>query len=187
MPVNRGERRQQRHVWNRAADMLQGDFGSGQREQLVAIRGDQLVQPELVLAPGRVDQHRSAGAQAVEQVDLMQQRRVLDDQRVRLHDRLAQTDRCIANAAESHHRRAHALRAEAREGLRMTTFEERGDREHLGAGYDALTAPPMNPYLQHCLLRGPRPGAIDRSAQSHFEQDSEQNSLASWQSCGPER
>jgi hypothetical protein len=49
----------------------------------------------------------------------------------------------------------------------MTTFEERGDREHLGAGYDALTAPPMNPYLQHRLLMGPRPGAGTRRSNEH--------------------
>ena len=93
----------------------------------------------------------------------------------------------VVDAAERHHRRAHALRAEARECLRVTPFEKRGDRQHLGAGYDALAAPAMNPNLEHCLLRGPRPGAIDRGAQSNFEQDSTQNSLASWQSCRPER
>lgn len=37
--------------------------------------------------------------------------RVLDDQRVGLHDRLAQPDGCVGNAAEGRHRIARALEA----------------------------------------------------------------------------
>ena len=62
--------------------------------------------------------------QAVEQVDLVQQRRVLDDQRVGVEHRLAQPDLAVVDAAERHHRRAHALGAEAGKCLRVAAFDE---------------------------------------------------------------
>ncbi len=79
----------------------------------------------------------------------MQQRLVLDDQRVGRQDRLAQADLLVVDAAERHHGRTHAFRAEARKRLRVTTFEKRGDREHLGARHDALTSAAVNPDLEH--------------------------------------
>ena len=55
--------------------------------------------------------------QAREHVDLVQQRRVLDDDRVGLEDRLAHADFLVIDAAERDYGRAGALRAEARERL----------------------------------------------------------------------
>ena len=91
----------------------------------------------------------------------MQQRRVLDDQHVGREDRLAQADLVIVDAAEGDHRRAGALRAEARKRLRMAALLERGDRQHLGGGDDALAAAAVNSDLQH---RVPSPAAVRRSA-----------------------
>ena len=110
---------------------------------------DELGEAELVEARGGVDQHVAVGAEPGEDVDLVQQRRVLDDQRVRLGDRLARADRLVVDAAERHHRRAHPLRAEARERLGVPALEERGRREQLGRGDDALAAAAVEPHLEH--------------------------------------
>ena len=71
----------------------------------------------------------------------MQQRRVLDDQRVGMHDRLAGTDLAVVDAAEGHHRRARALGTEEREGLGVEAVAEGGDGQKLGGGHDPLAAP----------------------------------------------
>ncbi len=79
----------------------------------------------------------------------MQQRLVLDDQRVGLQHRLAQADFLVVDAAERHDRRAHAFRAEAGERLRVASLEKRGNRQHFGAGHDALPATTVNSNLEH--------------------------------------
>jgi hypothetical protein len=95
-------------------------------------------------------------AEPVEEAGLVQQRGVLDEQRVRFHDRLAGADRLVVDPAERHHRSAHPLRAEARERLRVPVLAERGRREQLGGGDDALAAAAVESHLEHC---GP-PGLV---------------------------
>ena len=112
-------------------------------------RSRELAEPELVEAARRVDQDVAVGLEAAEDVHLVQQRRVLDDQRVGLGDRLARADLLVVDPAEGHHRRAGALGAEARERLRVAALDERGDREHLGGGHDALAAAAVNAHLEH--------------------------------------
>ena len=91
----------------------------------------------------------AAGPQAGEHVDLVQQRRVLDDERVGLEDRLADADLLVIDPAERDDGRAGALRAEARERLGVLPLAERGDREHLRGGHYALAAAPVDAYLEH--------------------------------------
>jgi hypothetical protein len=118
---------------------------------LVAEVLDEFAEAELVEALGGVDQDEAVSAQTSEEVHLMQQRRVLDDQRVGFHDRLAHADLAIVDAAERDHRRARALGAEAREGLCMATLVEGRDREHLGRGDNALAATAVDSHLEHRL------------------------------------
>ena len=63
-------------------------------------RSHELAEPELVEAARGVDQDVAVGLEPAEDVHLVQQRRVLDDQRVGLGDRLARPDRPIVDAAE---------------------------------------------------------------------------------------
>ena len=65
-------------------------------------------------------------AQAAEHVDLMEQRRILDHDRVGMRDRLVAANGAIVNSAEGDDRRPGALRSKARKRLRMTPVEERG-------------------------------------------------------------
>jgi hypothetical protein len=127
---------------------------------------DELAETELVEALRGVDQDEAVGLQAAEQVDLVQQRRVLDDQRVGLHDRLARADLAIVDPAERDDRRAHALGAEAREGLRVAALVERGDRQHLGRGDDALPATAVDANLEHPLASAAGTTANSISASS---------------------
>ena len=91
----------------------------------------------------------AVGAQPAEEVDLVQQRRVLDDQRVGRGDRLAHPDRPVVDAAERDHRRARALRAEARERLRVPALDECRHRQQLGGGDHALPAAAVDADLKH--------------------------------------
>jgi len=79
----------------------------------------------------------------------MQQGRVLDDQRVRLHDRLTQTDFLVRDATECHNRRPGPFGTETGKCLRVTPFFEGSDRQHLCRGHHALAASAMNTYLEH--------------------------------------
>jgi hypothetical protein len=116
---------------------------------------DELADAQLGEAARGIDEDQAFGGDAAEEVDLVQQRRVLDDQRVGRHHRLAQADLAVGDAAEGHHRRPHPFRAEAGEGLRMLAFEEGGDGEHFRGGNDALPAASVDANLEHvapCIL-----------------------------------
>ena len=130
--------------------MLARELGRRHRQQALAAEPlDELAEPELVEAARGVDQDVAVRAEPAEEVDLVQQRRVLDDQRVGLGDRLARADRAVVDAAEGDDRRAGALRAEARERLRVAALVEGGDREQLGGRDDALAAAPVDAHLEH--------------------------------------
>jgi hypothetical protein len=111
---------------------------------------------ELAEVPGGVDQHVAVAAKPGEELGLVQQRLVLDDQRVRLGDRLVGPDRLVIDPAERHDRRAHPLRAEARKRLRVPVLAERGRGQQLGGGDHSLAAPPVKPHLEH----RPRPSLL---------------------------
>jgi hypothetical protein len=96
-----------------------------------------------------IEQDVTACGQALEQVDLLQQRRILDDQSVGLQHRLADADLLIVDAAERHDRRAHPFRSEAGKRLGVFPFEKRGNRQHFGAGNHTLAAAPVNAALEN--------------------------------------
>ena len=130
--------------------MLQRELGGRERAHPILLdAARESAEPQLVEALRRVEQDVPARGQAVEQIDLVQERRVLDDQRVGLQHRLAQPDLLVVDAAERHDRRTHAFRAEARKRLRVSALEKRGDRQHFGAGYHALAATAVNANLEH--------------------------------------
>jgi hypothetical protein len=58
-------------------------------------------------------------------------------------------DRLVIDPAERHHRRAHPLRAEARERLGVPVLAERGRGQQFGGGDDTLAASPVEPHLEH--------------------------------------
>src|SRR5215207_8860412 len=154
-----GERReaaQQRGVRQRPADVLACELAGGHGQNLEVL--GELGESELGEAAAGVDEDVPALAHPAEDVDLVQQRRVLHDQRVGLHDGLADADLPVVDAAERHDRRTGALRAEARERLRVALLEERGEREQLGRRDDALAAAAVDADCEHAPNpRGPGP------------------------------
>src|SRR5881394_2212021 len=120
-----GEAAEQHRVGQRPAEVLARDLGGGHGEKPFTAKAlRDLGEAELVEAALAVDEDVAVGLEALEDVDLVQQGRVLDDQHVGRQDRLAQADLVIVDAAESHHRRAGALGAEARKRLRMAALLE---------------------------------------------------------------
>ena len=148
-----GKAAEQRHVRHRPADMPKRQIGGGDGAQpFGTVRRDEIGQPEIREALAGIDQDVAVRLQSGEDIDLMQQRRILDDQCVGRHDRLAQADFPVSDTTERHHRRAGTLRTETGKGLRMPPFLEGGDRQHLGGGNHALTAASVYSHLEHCLL-----------------------------------
>src|SRR4029079_16907104 len=91
----------------------------------------EVAETELVESTAGVDQDVRLGACAAEEVDLVEQRRVLHDQRVGLDDRLMRADPPVGDAAERRHRRARSLRPERGEGERLLAFGAGRDGEQL--------------------------------------------------------
>jgi hypothetical protein len=60
----------------------------------------ELAESELVRGAGAVEEHAAAGPQPGEEVDLVQQRRVLHDQRVRREDWLVDADGAVVYVTE---------------------------------------------------------------------------------------
>ena len=91
-------------------------------------------------------------AETREQVHLVQQGRVLDDQRVGLGDRLPGADRGLVDPAEGGHRRPGALRAEGRERLRVAP-SSKAAIESISA---AVTTPwPPRPWMRTWNIQPP--------------------------------
>ncbi len=149
-PGQRGEPAEHRRAGQRAAEVAERELRGRHREKAAAaVPGGELSQAEVVEALGRVDQHVAVGAQPAERVRLVQERRVLDEQRIRLGDRLTGADRPVVDPAERHDRRAHPLRTETRERLRPPVLAERGGREQLGGGHNALAPAAVESHLEH--------------------------------------
>ena len=96
-----------------------------------------------------VDQKVAGLLEALENVDRLEQRHVLDDQRVRRGDRLAQPDFLGVDAAKGNDGSAHALGAKTWKGLRVLILEERRDRENGRRRDDALAPTSMDTNLEH--------------------------------------
>jgi hypothetical protein len=91
-------------------------------------------------------------SETAEDIDLVQQGRVLNDDGVRLHDRFAQANLTVIHAAKSHHRRTGALRAKTGKSLGMAPPQKRSDGHHLCSRDDPLAAAPVNANLKHGVL-----------------------------------
>ena len=111
--------------------------------------GDGAGQPRRIASSRAVDQHEAGRSKSAEDVDLVQQRRVDDDQSLGFGDRLARADRTLVEAAEGDDRGSGPLGAEAGECLRVLPLVERGDGQQLGGGDDALTSAAVDPDLEH--------------------------------------
>jgi hypothetical protein len=116
------------------------------------LRGDEVGEAELFERAARVDEDVAVLRKPREDFDLMQERGVLDDQRVRREHGLAQPDRPVAQAAERNDRRASALGAETREGLRVPALAKGRNREHLGGRDDALATAAVNSDLEEVAV-----------------------------------
>jgi hypothetical protein len=145
---------QQRRVGQRAAQVLQRDLARrhGGQALVAEVPADVGQAQRVETAPG-VDQHPAVGLEALEDVDLVQQRRVLHDQHVGREDGLAQADLMVVDAAVGHHRRTGAFRPETGKGLRMPALLERSQRQHFGGRDHPLAAAAMDADLQHGLPR----------------------------------
>ena len=120
--------------------------------------------PSSSSAAAGVDQDVRLGPDAAEEVDLVQQRRVLHDQRVGLDDRLARADRPVGDAAERRHRRAGSLRPERRERERVLALGEGRDGEQLGRRDDSLPAATVDANLEHAVIVVPTPAGAHQRA-----------------------
>ena len=149
LPREGREAAEQRGVGERPAEVLASELCRGKRQDTLRPETlDELAEPELVEAPRRVEQEVAVRAEAGEQVDLVEERRVLDDQCIRFRDRLANANRTIVEAAERDHRGTRPLRSERREGLGMAALTEGSHRQELGRRDDALAASSMDSNLE---------------------------------------
>jgi hypothetical protein len=93
--------------------VLPCELARGHRDDALGLEPlGEVGEPELVEGPPGVDQDVRVGTGAAEDVDLVEERRVLDDQRVRLDDGLARADRPVVDPAERRDGRPRPLGAE---------------------------------------------------------------------------
>ena len=102
LPGERRERPEQGGVGQRPAELLARDLGRRHRQRRGWGRGGRRgrPRPELLQRARGVDQQVAAVVEPGEQVDLVQQGRVLDDERVGVGDRLVQPDGPVVEPAE---------------------------------------------------------------------------------------
>ena len=104
------ERAKERCVGEGATELLEGDLRGRAGDQAAGKEAvGEVAQAELCGAAGGVDQHVGIGPEAGEEIDLVDQRDVLDDQGTRLHHGLARPDRTVVDPAVRDDGRAHAL------------------------------------------------------------------------------
>ena len=148
-----GQRREgaeQRRVRHRPADMFEREFGRRHGDGMAGRQlGHHRLEVEVGKTPVGVDQEIAAVLEALQNVDRLEQRHVLDDQRVRHGDRLAQPDFLGVDAAKGNDGRAHTLGAKTGKGLRVLILEERRDGEHGRRCNDALAPASMDTNLKH--------------------------------------
>jgi hypothetical protein len=130
--------------------VLATEIGGGDRAQpFLWPVTDEIAQPQLVETARRVDQDVTAFLQAGEDIDLVQQGRILDDQCIGFHDRFAQPDFLVGDTAERDDRGSSTLGTETREGLGVAAFLKRSNRQHLGSRNHALAAATVYSDLEH--------------------------------------
>src|SRR4029079_4013588 len=153
----------------RPAEMLSCEVGRGDRHDTLGAKATrrEVAETELVEPAAGVDQDVRVGSRAGEEVDLVEQRGVLHDQRVGLDDRLVRADPLVGDAAERRHRRAGSLRPERGERERILAFGEGRDGEQLGRRDDSLPAATVDTYLEYAVIVVPAPtGAHQRACGS---------------------
>ena len=148
-----GEGAEQRGVGRGPVDVFHRKLGRRNRHRVALAAGARRqVAPRFAdsgeTARG-VDDEIAVRLQPLGHVERLEQGRVLNDQRVGRLDRLAQPDLLVRDAAEGDDRRARALGAEARKGLRVLALEKCGDRQHLRRCDDALAAAAVNSHFEH--------------------------------------
>src|SRR6185369_5193800 len=143
----RRQRTEQRGVRQRLADIRERKLGRRHRGHCSACR--EILESELGDRAGSIDQHETVRREAAKDIHLVQQGRILDDDRVRREDGLAQANGFVVEPAKRDDGRAGALRTEARKRLRVPSLAKSGDRQQLGRGYDALASSAVKTYLVH--------------------------------------
>ncbi len=148
-----GESSQHYAVGHRPAEVFtgQGRRRHGQQPLLPEVLRE-LAQAELVEAAFAVQKDVGIGIEAGEQLHLVEQGRVLDDQRVRFGNRFTGADRLVVDPAEGDHRGASPFGTEGGESLRVAAFVERGHGQKFCGGDHTLTAPAVNAYLEQVRL-----------------------------------
>ena len=99
-----------------------------------------------------IDEEIAGVLKALENVDRLEQRHVLDDQRIRHDDRLTQPDFLRIDPTEGDDGSAHALRAKTWEGLSVLILEERRDGENGRRRDDTLAPTSMDADLEHLRI-----------------------------------
>jgi thiol-disulfide isomerase/thioredoxin len=132
--------------------MLHGQLTGGNGEQMIGLETlGEFTKAQLVKSLGGVDEDVAILFQTTENVHLVQQRGVLNDECIGLHDGLAQPDLFVVHPAKCHYGRTGSLGTKTGEGLRMAPPLESRDGEHFGAGYNALPSTPVYAYLEHAI------------------------------------
>src|SRR5664279_4372495 len=107
------------------------------------------VKVEIAKALIGIDEKIAGVLKALENVDRLEQRHVLDDQRIRHDDRLTQPDFLRIDPTEGNNGSAHALGTKTWKGLGVLILEERRDGENSRRCDDALAPTSMNTNLEH--------------------------------------
>src|SRR3974377_748805 len=95
----RGKSAEQRRVCKRAADVLEGDFACRHHMRVPVWKSRCfLADMKLLEAFAGIDQEIAGGFEALEYVGRLEQGRILNNQTIRLQDRLAQPDFLVGNA-----------------------------------------------------------------------------------------
>src|SRR5450631_714549 len=111
--------------------------------------GHDRVKVEIAKALIGIDEEIAGVLKALENVDRLEQRHVLDDQRIRLDDRFTQPDFLRIDPAEGDDGSAHAFGTKTWKGLSVLILEERRDGENGRRRDDALAATSMDADLEH--------------------------------------
>src|SRR5450631_3784934 len=111
--------------------------------------GHDRVKVEIAKALIGIDEEIAGVLKALENVDRLEQRHVLDDQRIRLDDRFTQPDFFRIDPTEGDDGSAHALGAKTWKGLSVLILEERRDGENGRRRNDTLAPTSMDANLEH--------------------------------------
>src|ERR1035441_4103951 len=114
--------------------------------------GHNRVKVEIAKALIGIDEEIAGVLKALENVNRLEQRHVLDDQRIRHDDRLTQPDFLRIDPTEGDDGSAHALGAKTWEGLSVLILEKRRDGENGRRRDDTLAPTSMYADLEHLRI-----------------------------------